>query len=79
MLFHLLTKNNADNKSGIGNITCFFYTTGTVAATTTLVPAITQTTVPNVSATCAPLRCVAPCDLGVTFGPDNCPVCKCRA
>ncbi|XP_053388089.1 mucin-5AC-like [Mercenaria mercenaria] len=28
---------------------------------------------------CPPIRCVYPCDAGVTLGADNCPVCTCRA
>ncbi|XP_048750043.2 loricrin-like [Ostrea edulis] len=30
------------------------------------------------SSTCAPLRCVAPCDKGIGIGPAGCPVCLCK-
>ncbi|XP_071138659.1 loricrin-like [Mytilus edulis] len=45
----------------------------TTAILTTKVPM--ATTDSNV---CPPIRCVAPCNVGITFGPDNCPICKCK-
>ncbi|XP_052085124.1 mucin-5AC-like [Mytilus californianus] len=45
----------------------------TKAILTTKVPI--ATTDSNV---CPPIRCVAPCNVGITFGPDNCPICKCK-
>ncbi|VDI32733.1 Hypothetical predicted protein, partial [Mytilus galloprovincialis] len=53
-------------------------TTATAPVTTT---AILTTKVPMAttdSNECPPIRCVAPCNVGITFGPDNCPICKCK-
>ncbi|CAG2198317.1 unnamed protein product [Mytilus edulis] len=53
-------------------------TTTTAPVTTT---AILTTTVPMAttdSNVCPPIRCVAPCNVGITFGPDNCPICRCK-
>ncbi|XP_063437937.1 mucin-5AC-like isoform X2 [Mytilus trossulus] len=53
-------------------------TTTTAPVTTT---AILTTKVPmatTYSNVCPPIRCVAPCNVGITFGPDNCPICKCK-
>ena len=38
---------------------------------------VPQTTRPP--GVCPPMRCVYPCDAGVSLGTDNCPVCKCRS
>ena len=47
----------------------------TQAPLTTVATSSTTTADSNV---CPPIRCVAPCNVGITFGPDNCPICKCK-
>ncbi|XP_061185152.1 probable glycoprotein hormone G-protein coupled receptor [Saccostrea echinata] len=43
-------------------------------------PSSTTTSRPTTTlrATCAPLRCVAPCDKGIGIGPTGCPMCLCK-
>ncbi|XP_052092395.1 uncharacterized protein LOC127728837 [Mytilus californianus] len=51
----------------------------------TVAPSSTQTTVTTTSAprtthassTCAPVRCIAPCNKGIKFDASRCPVCVC--
>lgn len=46
--------------------------------TTTFAPTTKETTTqgPRI---CPPIRCVYPCNAGVSLGTDNCPICKCSA
>lgn len=48
------------------------------ATTTTTTSKPTTQKVMTSPATCAPLRCVAPCDKGIGIGPTGCPMCLCK-
>ncbi|KAK3597933.1 hypothetical protein CHS0354_042276 [Potamilus streckersoni] len=37
----------------------------------------TTTAVPIIHATCAPVKCLAPCNVGIIIKADGCPACKC--
>ncbi|KAL3886484.1 hypothetical protein ACJMK2_026469, partial [Sinanodonta woodiana] len=60
-----------------GCMTCTCAATSSQSVPITEIPSITNTTA-AASATCPPLRCVSPCDVGITFGADKCPICKCQ-
>lgn len=83
-----MTCSCSGNQSGKSTLVPVLTTTPRHSSTTR--PAITSTTVtprsttahaPPTTAgnTCPPIRCTYPCDLGVAFNAQGCPVCKCRS